>query len=235
MFSYLPKKVLLASILLLCFMIKVKAQDSLDANMFQQAIHNNPKAILLDVRTSEEYEKSHIKEAKNMDVKNPNFLQNLDSVDHNTPLLVYCLSGTRSKVAAHKLSEKGFNHVTLLNGGLLAWEKDQLPLEEKQNINRDEYTQEDLQKVLVAHSKVLVDFNAIWCGPCLLMAPKIKKIEKEFAGKIHVERINVDNAPKLTQMMKIRSIPMLILFVDGKPVKALEGNQSLKEIRNFVQ
>ncbi|MFT4203847.1 MAG: thioredoxin family protein [Chitinophagaceae bacterium] len=101
--------------------------------------------------------------------------------------------------------------------------------------SKDAYTKENLQKVLNAHDKVLVDFNAPWCGPCLVMAPKIKKLEKEFFGKIYVERINVDNAATLTQDMDIRSIPLLILFEKGKPIKALEGNQSIKNIRKFLQ
>ncbi|PZP49598.1 MAG: hypothetical protein DI598_07440 [Pseudopedobacter saltans] len=212
----------------------LNAQDSLSPKVFKQTIEANTNAVLIDVRTPKEFEEGHLEKAKNIDFKNPNFLQKIDSLNRNTPIYLYCLAGSRSSAAAQKLKANGFTNIKQLDGGYLAWKNDNLPIATN-SISKDEYTKDDLQKVLESHTKVLVDFNAPWCGPCLVLAPKIKKIEKEFTGKVFIERVNVDKAPALTQSMNIRSIPLLVLFENGKPIKALEGNQSLKEIRQFLQ
>lgn len=227
--------VLLTVIVLAANIVAANAQDTLGPVTFQQEINQTPNAILVDVRTPSEYAEGHLENARNIDWKSSDFAKRMDSIDHNAPLYLYCLGGGRSNAAANQLKKQGFTHIKQLKGGFLAWKNDNLPIEEASAASKDPYTKDDLQKTLQAHERVLVDFNAPWCGPCLIMAPKVKKIEKEFAGKIYVERINVDDAKDLTQSMGIRSIPMLILFENGKAVKALEGGQSLKEIRKFLQ
>lgn len=220
--------------LLIFFFLSAKAQDTLSPNQFEKEI-NRSNIHLIDVRTPQEYSEGHIANAQNIDYKNSDFLQRMDSLDKNTPIYLYCLAGSRSNAASQKLKAEGFTNIKQLSGGYLAWKNNQLPIETNSNTINDEYTSSDLKKVLDAHTRVLVDFNAPWCGPCLVLAPKIKKIEKEFSGRLFIERINVDKAAALAQSMNIRSIPLLVLFENGKPIKALEGNQSLKEIRKFLQ
>ena len=70
---------------------------------------------------------------------------------------------------------------------------------------------------------VLVDFWASWCGPCMALAPTIAEIASEYAGRVKVCKVNVDEAPELAQMFNVSSIPTLILFKNGQPVKQSVG------------
>jgi len=72
------------------------------------------------------------------------------------------------------------------------------------------------QTVLNSDVPVLVDFWAPWCGPCLVMAPVIEEIADEYAGRVKVCKLNVDNAPQTTANYGIRFIPTFILFKDGQ-------------------
>ena len=69
---------------------------------------------------------------------------------------------------------------------------------------------------------VLVDFWAGWCGPCMMVAPVIAQIAEENSD-IKVGKVNVDEEPELAQVFNIQSIPAIILFKDGKPVKQSIG------------
>ena len=70
---------------------------------------------------------------------------------------------------------------------------------------------------------VLVDFWASWCGPCRALAPTVAEIAKEYAGKIKVCKVNVDDAPDLANAFRIDAIPCLIYFKNGKAVSKRVG------------
>jgi len=82
----------------------------------------------VDVRTKEEYQTGHIKDALNIDVKDPNFKTNINKLDKNKPVLVYCRSGKRSGDAAEILRGMGFTKIVSLEGGMLSWEEADLPI-----------------------------------------------------------------------------------------------------------
>ena len=86
----------------------------------------------------------------------------------------------------------------------------------------------------VKEGLVLVDFFATWCGPCKMMEPVIAKIAEENKGKVKVGKVNVDDKNELAMKYGISSIPTLILFKDGEPVKTLVGLSSKSEIENML-
>lgn len=90
-------------------------------------------------------------------------------------------------------------------------------------------------EVLKSTGKVLVDFWATWCGPCQMLGPVLKEIAAEQEGKLKVCKINVDEEGELAQLFRIQSIPTLILFQDGKPVKQMLGYAPKKTIEEFVK
>ncbi len=72
------------------------------------------------------------------------------------------------------------------------------------------------QEVLKASEPVLVDFHAVWCGPCKAMAPALDQIAQEMHGKVKVVKVDVDENPGITGTYGIRAMPTLILFKGGK-------------------
>ena len=69
----------------------------------------------------------------------------------------------------------------------------------------------------------LVDFSAVWCGPCRMMAPVLEGISDEMAGKLDFYNVDVDEVPELAQEFRISSIPCLVLLKDGTAVDQLVG------------
>jgi thioredoxin 1 len=78
-------------------------------------------------------------------------------------------------------------------------------------------------KVIKSDKPVLVDFWAEWCGPCKMIAPTIESIAAEYADKLVVGKINVDNEPDISQKYGIRNIPTLLVFKGGVVVDKLVG------------
>jgi thioredoxin 2 len=76
---------------------------------------------------------------------------------------------------------------------------------------------------LQASVPVLVDFWAPWCGPCRAVSPLVERLAQEHAGKLKVVKLNVDEAPQLSQRYGIRGIPLLALFGDGQELDRLTG------------
>lgn len=79
------------------------------------------------------------------------------------------------------------------------------------------------EKVLNSSQAVLVDFWAEWCGPCKAIAPILDDVATEFADKVKVVKVNIDEQPELAARFGIRSIPTLLVFKDGGVANNMTG------------
>ncbi len=89
-------------------------------------------------------------------------------------------------------------------------------------------------EVLKSEKPVLVDFWAVWCGPCQMLAPTVEEIAEEYSEKIKVGKVNVDDEMELAQSFGIQSIPTLILFENGKVKDTSIGLVSKQEILDMI-
>lgn len=89
-------------------------------------------------------------------------------------------------------------------------------------------------EVLASKIPVLVDFGAEWCGPCARQLPILEKFASEHQGKVKVVKIDIEEALVVTSKFSIKSVPSMLLFVDGKKVDMQVGLTNLAELNNFV-
>ncbi len=78
-------------------------------------------------------------------------------------------------------------------------------------------------EVLDSQTPVLVDFWAVWCGPCKMIAPVVEELAKEYSGKMKFGKLDVDSNPQVSMQYGIRSIPTLLIFKGGKVVDQIVG------------
>lgn len=85
-------------------------------------------------------------------------------------------------------------------------------------------------EVLKSELPVLVDFYADWCGPCKMVAPIVEQLAEEYAGKVKIGKINVDDCADVAMKYGVMSIPTFILFRQGEVFRKTVGAQNKKSL-----
>jgi rhodanese-related sulfurtransferase/thiol-disulfide isomerase/thioredoxin len=205
-----------------------KAQDASSAKMkpdaFEKAIQTENIQIL-DVRTASEYNSGHIENSLQADWNNqPQFLDRIQYIDKIKPVYIYCLAGGRSNAAANWMRSNGFKNVIELEGGINAWKASNMPVEGSSS--EPQMTMEQYTTSIPKDKIVLIDFGAVWCPPCVQMAPVIADLEKTNT----VIKIDAGLHTNLMKAMNIEAIPVFIIYKNGKEVWRKQGITTKDEL-----
>jgi len=210
-------------------------KERLSAPEFSKKISETKEAIIIDVRTPEEFEKGHLVNAVNYDWNGNDFETEISNLDKNKPVFVYCLSGGRSGSAAGKMRSDGFKLVFELEGGIIKWRAENLEETTDNKIMPLGYSIEDFQKLIQSDKMILVDFYADWCEPCLKMKPFLEEIAVEQKDKLNIIRINADDNQALLKSLNIEGLPELQLYQNSNKKWSHNGFISKEDLVKLLQ
>ena len=89
-------------------------------------------------------------------------------------------------------------------------------------------------EVMKAPGLVMVDFWAVWCGPCQMVAPIVEELANEYAGKLLVMKLNTDENPEIAGRYQVMSIPTILFFMNGRPVEKLVGARPKRQFKEVI-
>lgn len=226
--KYFTKQI--ALLFFLTFISSSFAQKSeLGAKSFYDSVQSK-NIQLLDVRTSNEYNQGHIAGAFQADWNNlEQFKERIASLDKQQPLYIYCLAGSRSAAAQKWLLKEGFKTVVNLQGGINAWNLEDLPLEGKKEVKQLSIT--EFLASLPTDKTVLVDIGAEWCPPCKKMSPIMDELSQEG---FEIIRVDGGAQTQLVKELHIESFPTFISFKNGKEEKRIKGVCSKEELKKLL-
>ncbi len=98
------------------------------------------------------------------------------------------------------------------------------------DVSTDEFSTVVISSMLPA----VVDFWAPWCAPCRQLSPLLGALAKEYEGRLHVVKVNVDEEPALASSFGIRGIPALVFYKEGTPREMITGLRSAAELRQWI-
>ena len=81
---------------------------------------------------------------------------------------------------------------------------------------------------------VLVDFYAVWCGPCVMMSRELSAVGASMSGKLRIVKIDTDKYPNIASRFQIAALPTCMLFKDGKPVERFEGVMQADKLQALI-
>lgn len=93
---------------------------------------------------------------------------------------------------------------------------------------------QDMFEETISHGVVLVDFFATWCGPCKMLGPVLEELANDLNGKADIVKVDVDKDQQLAMRFHVMSVPTMILFKDGQPVKQLQGYIPKAQLANEI-
>jgi len=220
-------------ILFSCGNTNSQITEDINAEKFHQLIEKGD-GIIIDVRTSQEFNSGHIIDATNIDFYSEDFTDKLKIVRKDVPIYVYCRSGGRSSSAANKMEKLGFTKVYNMIGGIGSWQSEgykTIKSKEGKTTNQPKFTETQLNEILSNNKTVLIDFSTQWCVPCKKMKPIIEDIQRENPN-VKVLFIDADANKGLVKKYSINGVPVFIIFKNGEESFRKIGLSTKEELIN---
>lgn len=204
----------------------------LSTAVFQQKL-NQPNIQILDVRTAEEYQSGHIKNALQANwLDKAQFADRIQHLNKSIPVLVYCASGVRSGQAMKAMSQEGFKEVYNMEGGMSAWKVEGKPFESAALL--PEMTVTTFLSKVNETTIALVDIGAEWCPPCKKMEPVLAQLQKDLGNKYAFVKVDGGNDITVMKYLQFQALPTFIVFKNGKETWRKQGIVSLDELKKAI-
>jgi rhodanese-related sulfurtransferase len=223
----LLKKYIIIILSLFFFSCNAQNKQVLSVDEFEKGMLKD-SAQILDVRTVGEYNSGHLENALWADWNNEKeFDRRSAFIDKKRPVYVYCLSGGRSASAANKMRKQGYN-VYELKGGINAWKAGNKNIAGKSN--EKQMTIDEYNIGIASNTTVLVDFGATWCPPCKAMEPIVQNLQKKYAEKFTLLKVDGGKDEVLLKKYNVTALPVFIVYKNGKEVWRKDGVATEKEL-----
>ena len=233
LYSCNMKRITLTIVFTSFFLCAFAQLQSVPVDEFEKQLISVKGEQLIDVRTPQEFEKYRITGAKNIDFRNPDFQQEIEKLDKNKPVLIYCLAGPRSKAALDVFEKAGFKTVYELSGGINAWSKAGKSIDQDLS-GKGELSSKDYNSITSGKGYVLVDFYAPWCAPCRKMLPMVEELSKNHPKKFKLLTVDFDQNRLLAKEKSVTSVPYLVIFKNGKKIWDKNGEASKEELEKML-
>lgn len=212
--------------------VSSNSKSSLSPVEFAKEINTN-EGIILDVRTPEEFLNGHLENAINVDWNSSNFNKEINTFGKNQRIYVYCLSGGRSHSAAENLRSSGFTNVFELNGGILKWKSEGLPLTTENTSRNQGMSILQFEAELKKSTYTIVDFNAIWCAPCKKLRPLLDEYIRKNEN-VRLLAIDVDINPELVKKFAVDAIPRILVYKGVELIKDEKGLLTEEQVNRLI-
>lgn len=199
---------------------------------FAEKIKAAPTAVVIDMRTADEFSSGHIPGAMHIDWLWPSRERRIAELDTAASVFLYSRYGEYNSKAESYLLSKGFTSVTTLQGGIVKWRTEKFPLTpvEITPPRELELTFNDFSRLLDLEHAVIVDFYIPWDTNCRKTEPIIDAIALEHRKTVKILRINIDKYKHLATEMGIENIPLLQFYENGNLTGEFEGVASRRMI-----
>jgi rhodanese-related sulfurtransferase len=189
---------------------------------------------LLDVRTSQEFNKGHINKSLQADwLQKEQFTDRVQHLRKDAPILVYCASGVRSAEAAKWLRSNGYSNVFELKGGIVQWKAEDKPIVEPKKTKQ--LSEREYQSIISGKEKVLIHFGADWCPPCVKMKPALNAFKNGAGKNLEIVKIDAGINTQVMKELEVSTLPTFIFYRNGKEQSRKEGVLSEEELGNLIQ
>jgi thioredoxin 1 len=209
------------------------SNGKLDVQAFNQIASNN-NAQIIDLRPKSVFDSGHIENAASFAPNSQELEAYVDLLYKDVPVCVVGGNEGENAKLIDLLKSKGFKSINELDGGMLSWQKANLPIlktEPKKVYPNDTIAFDD---AILGKKLVMVDFNATWCKPCKMMQPSIDKVHDTRSEEVIVYSIDVDQFPQYNEKYQIKSIPLVLLFKNGQILHRSEGLLEESKINELI-